>query len=209
LRLQLLERVGPEPESDDVAFVRQEVVPDVQPRHRGEMRAHDPIDDKRGHRGGVVSASFKIVQRRGTRGRMRLVLLVPFRDARVQIPTVVVESRAVGDFADGVDRPVLQVAEADDDVGNLDAEIVDVVLYFDRRTAKLQHPRERIAERGVAKVSDMRRFVRIDRGVFDDGLLRRRDLERHLLPDTGQQIRRPIQVEIQVPVWRRRDPRDS
>ena len=65
---------------------------------------------------------------------------------------------------------VLDLAEADDDVGDLDAEVVDVVLRFDRRAAEAQDADERVAERRVAQVADVRRLVRVDRRVLDDGL---------------------------------------
>ena len=71
---------------------------------------------------------------------------------------------------DVLDRQVLDLAEADDDVGDLDAGVVDVVLHFDRRPAEAQHACERVAERGVAQVADVRRLVRIDRRVLDDRL---------------------------------------
>ena len=69
---------------------------------------------------------------------------------------------------------LLELAEADDDVGDLDAGVVDVVLHFDRRAAEPQHAHERVAERRVAQVADVRRLVRIDRRVLDDGLAGRR-----------------------------------
>ena len=71
---------------------------------------------------------------------------------------------------DLVERLLLELAEADDDVGDLDAGVVDVVLHFDRRAAEAQHAHQRVAERRVAQVADVRRLVRIDGGVLDDGL---------------------------------------
>ena len=70
LRLEDLERVRPELQPQDVALVGEQVVADVQPRHRLQMRAHDAIDDERAHRGGVVAAVLEVVQRRarGSRG---------------------------------------------------------------------------------------------------------------------------------------------
>ena len=49
--------------------------------------------------------------------------------------------------------------------------VVDVVLDFDRRAAKAQHARERVAERGVPQMADVRGLVRVDRRVLDDGLV--------------------------------------
>ena len=63
---------------------------------------------------------------------------------------------------------MFELAEADDDVGHLDAGVVDVVLHFDGRAAEAQHAHERVAERGVPQMADVRRLVRVDGGVLDD-----------------------------------------
>ncbi len=57
------------------------------------------------------------------------VLAVPAADAGVEIPAVVVEGLGErGDLGDGL---ALDVAEADDHVGDLNAGVVDVVLDLD------------------------------------------------------------------------------
>ena len=68
------------------------------------------------------------------------------------------------------ERLLLELAEADDDVGDLHAGVVDVVLDLDRPSLEAEQPAEGVAERGVAQVADVRRLVRIDRRVLDDGL---------------------------------------
>ena len=73
LRLQDLERVRPELQPQDVAFVGEQVVADVQPRHRRQVRAHDAVDDERAHRGGVVAAVLEVVQRRARGSASRLL----------------------------------------------------------------------------------------------------------------------------------------
>ena len=65
LCLQNLEGVRPELQPQDVAFVGQQVVPDVQPRHRLQVRADDAVDDERADRGGLVAAVLEIVERGG------------------------------------------------------------------------------------------------------------------------------------------------
>ena len=65
----------------------------------------------------------------------------------------------------------LELAESDDDVGHLHAGVVDVVLHLDRNAAEALHADERVAERGVPQVSDVRGLVRIDGRVLDDRLL--------------------------------------
>ena len=67
-----------------------------------------------------------------------------------------------------------ELPEADDDVGDLDAGVVDVVLHLDRRAAEAQHAHERVAERGISQVADVGGLVRVDGRVLDDGLVCRR-----------------------------------
>ena len=57
------------------------------------------------------------------------------------------------------------------DIRHLDAGVVDVVLHLDPFAERAQHAHERIAERGVAQVADVRGLVGIDVGVLDDDLL--------------------------------------
>ena len=101
-----------------------------------------------------------------------LVRLVPLGHPRVEVPAVVVEPRRVGDRAHVVERLALELPEADGDVSDLHAGVVDVVLDFDRRPRKRSSRAERVAERGVAQVADVGRLVRVDRGVLDDRLAR-------------------------------------
>ena len=71
-----------------------------------------------------------------------LVLLVPVGDPGVQVPAVVVEPRGRGDRADLGEGLVLELAEADYDVGDLDAGVVDVVLDLDLPAVEPQQPSE-------------------------------------------------------------------
>ena len=64
----------------------------------------------------------------------------------------------------------LERREADDDVGDLHAGVVDVVLHLDRPALKAQQPHERVAERRVPQMADVRGLVRVDGGVLDDDL---------------------------------------
>src|SRR5439155_2499858 len=95
------------------------------------------------------------------------------RDARVEIPAVVIEPRGIGDSAHAVQIFLFELAEADDDIGHLHAGVLDVVLHFDRYAAKSLNADERVAKRGVAQMPDVRGCVGIDRRVLDDGLARR------------------------------------
>ena len=126
---------------------------------------------KCGHLGGGVAAVLDVVERGGPDLQALLVCFVPLGDPRVQVPAVVVETgrlRAISPHL--VQRLVFELAEADRDVRDLDAGVVDVVLDLDLAPEKSQQPAERVAERGVPQVTDVGRLVRIDRGVFDDRL---------------------------------------
>ena len=57
--------------------------------------------------------------------------------------------------------------KADDDVSDLDAGVVDVVLDFDPFAGGLENAHERVAQHRVANVTDVRGFVGIDAGVLD------------------------------------------
>ena len=161
---------------------------------------HDAIDHKRTDGCRLVPAVFELGQCRGSHGETRAILFVPLRDLGVQIPAVVIEACGVGDLADSFGRAPVADSQTDDDVGDLNAEIVDVVLDLHRHAAELEHASERVAERGIAKVTDVRGLVRIDRGVLDDGFLTRRDLRRNVATQPRDQECRPLEIEVQVPV---------
>ncbi len=57
--------------------------------------------------------------------------------------------------------------ETNDNVRNLHARVVDVVLNLDAFASRLQNPHKRVAQHGIANVTDVRGFVWIDAGVFD------------------------------------------
>ena len=96
------------------------------------MAADDASGDELRYGGGVGAAVFHVMQGGGANLQPLLVFLVPLRDARVEIPAVVVEPRGIGDSAHAVQIFLLELAEADDDIGHLHAGVVDVVLHFDR-----------------------------------------------------------------------------
>ena len=113
--------------------------------------------------------------------------------------------------ADLVERLVLQLAEADRDVGDLHAGVVDVVLDLDLASEEPQQAAEGVAERGVAQVPDVRRLVRIDRGVLDDGLARRRadGAPGRRRSQPARRARPAIEEEVDVAVRRRLDAGDA
>ncbi len=193
-------------------FVGEEVVPHVQARHRPQVAAHDALRDEGAHFGERVVAVLNGVECLGARVEARGVRFVPLGDPRVQIPAVVVEPdvRPVRQRADRGHVLLLERREADDDVRHLDAGVVDVILHFDRPALEPERADERVAERRVPQVPDVRGLVRVDRRVFDDDLAdqavgRRRRPGAHL----RRQKRRPVEVEIQVAVRRGLDLADA
>ena len=137
------------------------------------MATDDTIGDELSDERGVRSSVLDVVERRRADLQSLFVFLVPLRDAGVQIPAVIVEARGVRDMAHVVERLVFEFPEADDDVRHLHSGIVDVVLHLDGNPAKALNTHERVAERGVSEMSDVRRLVRIDGGMLDDGLAAR------------------------------------
>ena len=93
LLFEQFERRVPEVQMKDLALARQEVVLDVEAVHGLKMSAQDRSRDQLGNFGDLVAAALDGVQRIGASLQMLLVLLVPLRDARVEIPAVIVEAR--------------------------------------------------------------------------------------------------------------------
>ena len=102
-----------------------------------------------------------------------VIRLVPLGDPGVEVPAVVVEPGGVGDAAHALEVEALEVTEADHDVGDLHASVVDVVLDFDRPAAEAQRAHQGVAQAGVAQVADVGGLVGVDGGVLDDRLVGR------------------------------------
>ena len=96
--------------------------------------------------GGLVVALLRGRAAHAARMASRsLIAVAPLGDARIQIPAVVVEPRGVGDCPDLAQRLAIDLPKADDDVGDLHAEIVDVVLDFDRRVGEPEDARASVS----------------------------------------------------------------
>ncbi len=170
LFFQDFEGARPELQPQDVPFPREQVVIHIQPRHRLQMAPDDAVGDELCNGRRVVTAMFDVVKSGGANLQALLVFVVPLGDARVQIPAVVVEARRVGDLPDVVERLAFELAESEDDVGDLNTGVVDVVLHLDRNAAESLDAHERVAERGIPEVPDVRGLVGIDGCVLDDRL---------------------------------------
>ena len=132
------------------------------------MRLDDGVGDQVPDFGVVALAVLDFVQHIAAPLQGFGMLGVISRNARVQIPAEVIETRGVDQLANVGGRLVLQMLEADDDVGHLDAGVVDVVLHLDVFADGAQHAHEGVAQNRVAQVTDVRGFVGIDVGVLDD-----------------------------------------
>ena len=199
--------MGPEVQAKDVAFPREQVVADVQPRHRLEMAPDDAVGDQLGDGRRLVAAVLDVVQRRRADAQTVLVGFVPFGHPGVEVPAVVVEAGGVRDGANAGEVLSFELAEADGDVGDLDARVVDVVLDLDHAAQVAEQPAEGVPERGVAQMADVRRLVRVDGGVLDDGLFGSGRRRRRAAVQPGVEMVHPIEEEIDVAV-RRFDPRE-
>ena len=62
------------------------------------------------------------------------------------------------------------MSEADHHVRDLHAGVVDVVLHFHAAARAPQQAHERVAQRGIAQMPDVRGFIGIDVGVLDNAL---------------------------------------
>ncbi len=190
-------------------FPREQVVVDVQPGHRDEVTPDDRVGDHRAHLRARIAAVLDRVQRRLADVQARLVGLVPLGDARVQVPAVVVELLAGRERSDLVEPPGLEALEPDDDVGDLHAGVVDVVLDLDRRAQEPQQPPDGVAEDRIAQVADVGGLVRIDRGVLDDRLRPAGRGGRRRLAEVAAQERGAIEEDVDVPAADRLDARHA
>ena len=62
------------------------------------------------------------------------------------------------------------MSESNDHICDLHSGIVDIVLNVDFPALKAQQAHERVAQNGIAKMSNMRSLVGINAGVLDQNL---------------------------------------
>ena len=130
-----------------------------------------------------------------------LIGLVPLRNPGIQIPAVIVETRQPGESLNLCAGFLFQMGEADHDIGDLHTGVVDIVLNIDFPARMPQQADEGVAENGVAQMSDVRGFVRINAGVFNQDLPRR-SIRRGLLVG-GEGSGHPGAVDPDVEISRR------
>ena len=157
-------------QAQDFALARQEVVLDVEPVHGLQMPAQNCDRDQVCDRGGFVFALLNLVQRLEAMLQILLVLGVPLRNARVEIPAVVIEARLGGELFYVSPRFLFKINKSHHHVGDLHARVVDVVLDIHFPARKAQQADERIAQDGVAEMPDVRGLVGINAGVLNENL---------------------------------------
>ena len=98
--LQLRERRIPKMQMQNLALPRQEVVLDVEPVHGFQMPAQHGHRDHVRDGGGLVPALLDLMQSLHSCMQVLLVLAVPMRDPRIEIPAVVVKARLSRELLD-------------------------------------------------------------------------------------------------------------
>ena len=206
--LHRLEGARPEFQAQDVALPRQQLIVDVETRHRLQVRVDNGVGDERGETGGGIDAVLDVVQGCRTDLQAVLVALVPLRDAGIEIPAVVIEACRCRDSLRILEGELLELLEADDDIGDLDAGVVNVVLHLDGIAAVLEGSHERVTEGGVTEMTDVRGLVRIDGRVFDNRFLgpRGRRRKRSRQAQAGEEERRSLEEDVEIAVRRGFDP---
>ena len=157
----------------DFALARQKVVFDVETVHRFKMSTQHGSRNQFCDRRRFARWVFDGMQRIATRLQICFVVLVPLRNAGIQIPAVVVEARLSSERFDFGARFFLDVRETNDHIGHLHTGIVDVILHIHFPARITQQPNKRVSEHRIPQVTDMRRLVGINAGVLDQNLARR------------------------------------
>jgi len=166
------------------------------------MSADDAVGNERGDVGVLVATVLDVVQGLGPDGQPLPVAVVPLGHPSVEIPAVVVERGGRGNFANLLQGLLFEHAKADNYIGHLHPGVVDVVLYLDGDASEAQHADQRIAERGIPEMTDVRSLVGIDRRMLDDRLpaLGAESRGRGLQPFAEK--RRTVEEEVEVSVGR-------
>src|SRR5579875_532498 len=206
--LQLPEGQIPEMQVQNFALARQQIVLDAQPQHGFKVPPQNGSGDQLADLGRLVAAGLDSMQSIETqhlaRGGLRRIGAVPLRNARIEIPAVVVDPLArLGQprhqLPDSGQRKPLQMHQSDHDIRHLDARVVDVVLHVDLLSGGAQQAHEGVAEDSVAQMANVGGLVGIDSGVLDQSvqmLLRKR----HIVANgIGAHERGAVQARVDVP----------
>ena len=167
---------GPELKVENFTFAGQDIVFDIETEHGFQVRFDDGVGDDVTKFGEIALTGFDGVEGIGAPGFGFGVLAVIRGGAGIEIPAEVIEARVgIGDECAHIGgRFLFKIVKAYDDVGYLDAGVIDVVLHFDLAAAVAEHADESVAQDGVTQVADVGGFVGVDVGVFDDDFATRR-----------------------------------
>src|SRR5712692_1904417 len=184
---QHLEGAFPQTRANDGGFPGEQVIGDVQAYHSCQVRPHDLVREvcrelriwllavfDGAHHGFAPLQQIWFLHC----GKLFFTdLLAQFYLSFVGSANRDVEPRAI--VIEGLTRQLivafgefqqsfLQEDEGDYYVGNLHARIVDIVVGLDVVDLRTQHAHDGIAEAGVTQVSNVRGFVAVDGGMFDN-----------------------------------------
>jgi hypothetical protein len=131
---------------------------------------------------------------------------IPLADARVQVPAVEVDPLA-GD-RQLIEQPArrtqvatFEVDQADDNIRDLNAGVVDVVLHANLvaglEVVGAKQALEGVAKDGVAQMADVRRFIGVDAGVLDQPKSRTADIGVPIGRDCAN-CSRAVQLDVQI-----------
>jgi len=164
--LQMLEGRVPEFQVQNFAFAGKQVVLNAQALHRAQVAANHGGSGRTGHFRRCAMACFDGVQCFTAQRETRFVFFIEVRHAGIQVPAEIVELRLRGKCAHFFGRFLSDVNKANHDVCDLHAGIVDVVLHLDAPPGAAEQAHQRVAQRCVAQMADVRSLVWIDICVF-------------------------------------------
>src|SRR5208282_872567 len=128
----------PKMQVQNFALARKEIVFDVEPVHRFKMATQNSCRNQFGDGGRLACAVFNGVQRLSAHLQVLLILRIPLRNTRVEIPAVVIETGLPDESFDFGSRLLLDLRESDNYIGNLYSGVIDIVLHIDFPAGKAQ-----------------------------------------------------------------------
>src|SRR5882762_3269062 len=167
--LQHLERSIPELQVQNLALPRQQLVADIQPRHRPQVASDNRVRHDLRHLRILAFALLDRLQR--LPAQLRRPPLVRGKEARrlrIHLPAVIIELwfRCAGIHPNR--RDLFHLQQANHYVRHLHARVINVILNLHTVPRVPQDPHHRVAQHCISYVADVRRLVRIDARMLDD-----------------------------------------
>lgn len=155
----------------DFALTSEEFVRDAEASHGFEMQRDDGVGDDSGDFGFFAAIFFNGFEGAGAKfGGVRFVLFQKVGDFGVEIPAVIIEPWVHREHLYAHRRSAFHVQETNNDVSDLNAGVVNVVLDLDGVSGVAKNARHSVAQDGVAEMANVCGFVGVDAGVLDDHL---------------------------------------